>query len=196
MCLYFFVKHIDFMFVAWYNTLSVCSDVISVDLPKRKANRLKGYSYSQNGIYFLTICTRKKECILGSVVGGGDPDAPQMVLSDYGKIAKKYIESIESVYPYIEIMNYVVMPNHVHLIVMLYSDDNIYRKEEIKTSVNDIIPTMIAAFKKLVSKDIGCNIWQRSYHDHIIRNEKGFNTIWEYVDNNPARWKKDCFYCD
>ena len=93
-------------------------------------------------------------------------------------------------------MNYVVMPNHIHLIVMLYSDDNVYRSEEVKTSVNDTIPTMIAAFKRLVNKDIGFNVWQRSYHDHIIRDEKGFDMIWEYVEDNPARWKKDCFYCD
>lgn len=169
---------------------------VVMDLPKRKANRLKGYSYSQNGIYFLTVCTRKKECIFGKVVGGGDLDAPQMILSDYGKIAERYIQSIERAYPDIEVMNYVVMPNHIHLIVMLYSDDNVYRSEEVKTSVNDTIPTMIAAFKRLVNKDIGFNVWQRSYHDHIVRDEKGFDMIWEYVEDNPARWKKDCFYCD
>lgn len=170
--------------------------VIDMDLPKRKRNRLKGYSYSQNGIYFLTVCTRNKECILGKVVGGGDLDAPQMILSDYGEIVEKYIQSIENAYNDIKLMNYVVMPNHIHLIVMLYSDNNIYHKSELKTSANDAVPVMVSAFKKLVNKEIGFNIWHRSYHDHVIRNEKGFETIWDYVEDNPVRWKKDCFYCD
>lgn len=169
---------------------------VVMDLPKRKPNRLKGYSYSKNGIYFLTLCVKNKKCLLGRVVGGGDLDAPQMILSDYGKIAEKYISSIESAYNDITLMNYVVMPNHIHLIVMLYSDDNIYRESAVNTSANDVIPVMVSAFKKFVNKEIGFNIWQRSYHDHIIRNEKSFNEIWEYVDENPARWKKDCFYSD
>lgn len=166
------------------------------DLPKRKSNRLKGYSYSQNGIYFLTVCTKNKQCVFGRIVGDGDLDVPQMILSDYGKIVEKYIQSIERAYSDITLMNYVIMPNHIHMIAMLYSDDNVYHECKTKTSANDTIPIMISAFKKLVNKEIGSDIWQRSYHDHIIRSEKGFNTIWEYVDDNPARWKKDCFYLD
>lgn len=165
-------------------------------LPARKRNRLKNFSYSQNGICFLTLCTKNKECILGSIVGGGDLDAPKMVLSDYGKIAEKYIKSIESAYSDIRLMNYVVMPNHIHMLAMIYSDDNVYREYKSKSPANDKIPAMISAYKKLVNKEIGYNIWQRSYHDHIVRSEKGFNAIWEYVDDNPARWKKDCFYID
>lgn len=167
-----------------------------MELPKRKRNRLKGYDYSQNGIYFLTVCTKDKKCILGRIVGDGDPDVPQTVLSDYGKIVEKYIQSIEQAYRNITVLNYVVMPNHIHLVVMLYSDDNIYRKSVTETSVNDAIPVMISALKRLVNKEIGFNIWQRSYHDHVIRSESAFNTIWEYVEDNPERWKKDCFYCD
>lgn len=166
------------------------------DLPERKRNRLKGYNYSQNGLYFLTVCTKDKECILGRIVGDGDLDIPQMILSDYGKIVEKYIQSIERAYSDITLMNYVIMPNHIHMIAMLYSDSNIYQKSTTKSSVNDDIPVMISALKKLVNKEIGYNIWQRSYHDHIIRSETAFHTIWEYVDSNPARWKKDCFYCE
>ena len=164
--------------------------------PARKRNRLKNFSYSQNGIYFLTLCTKNKKCILGRVVGGGDLDAPKMVLSDYGKIAEKYIKSIESAYSNITLVNYVVMPNHIHMLAMIYSDDNVHRKFESKSPVNDTIPVMISAYKKFVNREIGYDIWQRSYHDHIIRNEKDFNIICEYIDDNPARWKKDCFYID
>ncbi len=166
------------------------------DSPERKRNRLKGFSYSQNGIYFLTVCTKDKRCILGRIVGDGDLDVPQMILSDYGRIIERYIQSIEQAYRNITIMNYAVMPNHIHLIVMLYSDNNAFGDEKTKNPANDDIPVMISAFKKLVNKEIGFNIWQRSYHDHVIRSEAAFNTIWEYVDNNPVRWKRDCFYCD
>ncbi len=166
------------------------------DFPVRKRNRLKGYSYSQNGIYFLTVCTKNKNCILGRVVGGGDLDAPQMVLSDYGKIAEKYIQSIEMAYSDITLMNYVIMPNHIHMIVMIYSDDKIYHDIQTRNPANDVIPIMISAYKKLVNREIGFNIWHRSYHDHVIRNEEGFNIIWEYVEENPSRWKKDRFFCD
>lgn len=165
-------------------------------LPVRKRNRLKNYSYSQNGIYFLTVCTKDKQCILGRIVGGGDFDAPQMILSNYGKTVQKYICSIEQAYSRIKVMNYVVMPNHIHLLLMLYSDNNIYRNIKTNSPANDDIPVMISALKKLINSEIGFNIWQRSYHDHIIRSEAAFNTIWEYIEDNPARWKKDCFYCD
>ena len=166
------------------------------DLPVRKRNRLKGYDYSQNGIYFLTVCTKDNKCVLGRIVGDGDPDVPQMVLSEYGKITEKYIQSVKQTYNHITVMNYVIMPNHIHLIVMLYSDNNIFRKSQADNPANDYIPVMISAFKKLTNKEIGFNIWQRSYHDHIIRNETSFQNIWDYIEANPARWKKDCFYCD
>ncbi len=164
--------------------------------PQRKPNRLKGYNYSQNGIYFLTACTKDKKCILGRIVGGGDLVAPQMILSEYGMITEKYIQSVNRAYRNISVMNYVIMPNHIHLIVKLCSDDNVFCNETTSSPANDDIPVMVSALKKFINKEIGFNIWQRSYHDHVIRNEASFVTIWEYVEENPARWKKDCFYCD
>lgn len=165
------------------------------EYPERKPNRLKGYSYSQNGVYFLTLCIENKKCVLGRIVGGGDLDAPYMVLSEYGMIAEKYIQSVNQVYERITVMNYVIMPNHVHLIVEIYSDEKVLGTENLSPA-NEDIPVMISALKKFINKEIGFNIWQRSYHDHIVRSEAAFNTIWEYVEENPARWKKDCFYCD
>ena len=166
------------------------------EFPKRKSNRLKGYSYSQNGIYFLTLCVKDKKCLLGRIVGGGDLDAPYMILSEYGMITEKYIQSVNQAYKNISVMNYVIMPNHIHLIVEIYSDDGIYGDSKKTSPANDDIPVMVSALKKFINKEIGLNIWQRSYHDHIVRSESAFNTIWEYVEENPARWKKDCFYCD
>lgn len=118
-----------------------------------------------------------------------------MVLSEYGMIAEKYIQSVNQAYERITVMNYVIMPNHVHLIVEIYSDEKVLGTENLSPA-NEDIPVMISALKKFINKEIGFNIWQRSYHDHIVRSEAAFNTIWEYVEENPARWKKDCFYCD
>ncbi len=162
----------------------------------KKSNRLKNYSYSQNGLYFLTVCTKGNKCILGKIVGDGDLDVPHMILSDYGKITEKYILSINQAYKHISVLNYVIMPNHIHLIVMLYSDNNVFCDCNSTNPANDDIPMMISAFKRLINKEIGHNIWQRSYHDRIIRNETALNTIWDYIESNPVRWKKDCFYCN
>ncbi|MBO5410671.1 MAG: transposase [Clostridia bacterium] len=165
------------------------------DFPVRKRNRLKGYDYSQNGVYFLTLCTKNKKCILGRIVGDGDSDVPNMVLSEYGRITEKYIQSIESAYSTVTLDSYVIMPNHIHLVIELYSEENICKKTLSKDSANNTIPVVVSAFKRLVSKEVGYNFWQRSYHDHIIRNEAALNTIREYVANNQLRWKEDCFYC-
>ncbi len=157
----------------------------------RKPTRLKGYNYSQNGVYFLTVCTKAKECILGSVVGDGVLDVPQMHLSEYGKIVEKCITEMAETYEHITFDNYVIMPNHIHLLVMIYSDD----KEKISVSPqNAEIPKLISTLKRFVNRKIGYNIWQRSYHDHIVRNEKEYNNIWEYVEYNASKWKDDCFY--
>ena len=157
----------------------------------RKPTRLKGYNYSQNGVYFLTVCTKAKECILGNVVGDGVRDVPQMHLSEYGKVVENCIAEISETYKHIIFDNYIIMPNHIHLLVMIYSDD----KEKISVSPqNAEIPKLISTLKRFVNRNIGYNIWQRSYHDHIVRNEKEYNNIWEYVEYNASKWKDDCFY--
>ncbi len=167
---------------------------INMDLPKRKQNRLKGYDYSRNGVYFLTVCTKDKKCILGRVVGDGVLDVPQMILSDYGKTVDRRIMEIQKTYEHIIIQNYVIMPNHVHLLVLLYSEGNALKEKVSETVANSEIAKLISTFKRFVNREIGFNIWQRSYHDHVVRNEAAYNTIWEYIDNNPAKWQEDCYY--
>ena len=89
-----------------------------MELPKRKPTRLKGYDYSQNGAYFVTICTHNRKCILGNIVGQGLAPA-EIVLSQYGKIAKEQLLDLENRYKTIKIDKYVIMPNHIHIIVIL-----------------------------------------------------------------------------
>lgn len=158
-------------------------------LPERKKLRLEGYDYSQNGVYFITVCAKNKEKLFGEVVGDGVPDVPRVELSPIGETVDKYILSIEEKYDYITIEKYVIMPNHIHLLIMVYNCGN-----AITSGANSAIPRLISTLKRFVNKEIGIDVWQRSYHDHIIRNQSDYDEIWQYIDENPLKWKLDCYY--
>lgn len=158
------------------------------DLPTRKPNRLKNFDYSSNGFYFITICTKNKVCMLWNKVGATIGRPQDVVLSEYGEIADKAIKDIHEHYTDIRIDKYVIMPNHIHLLV------RINQREVGRPMVAPTISTVIQQMKGIVTKQIGFSIWQKSYHDHIIRNEKEYIKIWEYIENNPLKWKEDCFY--
>ena len=162
-----------------------------MELPKRKPNRLKDYDYSQNGGYFVTICTRNKEKLLCNIVGGGAFDAPQVVLTETGKIVEKYILSTNKI-DLVTVEKYVVMPNHIHLLIFI---DNAYGTSKAPSPTNAILPHLVSTLKRFCNRDIGENIFQRSFHDHVIRDENDYRKIWEYIDTNPAKWEEDCFYC-
>lgn len=147
----------------------------------RKPNRLKNYDYSSQGAYFITICTLDRKCILSHIVGGDALIAPQTNLTHFGEIAREYIESMPG------IDKYVIMPNHIHLLIAIDGP--------MKASAPTIsVPNLIRSFKVLVSKEIGQSIWQRSYHDHIIRDEEDYLNHLQYIENNPAKWSEDKYY--
>ena len=155
-----------------------------MNLPKRKHPRLKNYDYSQNGYYFITICTQDHKKLLGSIHLPDDPQAlPDNTLSEYGRITETYIKSIENAYRNVYVEKYVIMPNHVHLILVLYSDKD--------TEPAPSIQTVIHGFKSLTTKKIGFPIWQESFYEHIIRNDAAYREIWTYIDDNPRRWLED-----
>ncbi len=142
----------------------------------RKHPRLKNYDYSTENFYFVTICTHDKKCIFG------DPDRP----NKNGIIAYEGIRNIPCHFPGVRVEKFVVMPNHVHMIVELPSN-----------TAN--LSVLIGQYKAYVTKKIreelpDMNVWQKTFHDHIIRNQSGFEKIWQYIDNNPAKWEEDCFY--
>lgn len=144
----------------------------------RKPTRIPGYDYSKCNYYFITLCTYDKKCIFGS---------PQN-LNRLGKIVQEHIENIKNHYKSVRVDNYVVMPNHVHMIIAL--QDEIH---------NPNISSLVALFKTGVTKQIrliepDMKVWQRSFHDHIIRNQRSYEKIWEYIENNPLKWEEDCFY--
>ena len=166
-------------------------------LPVRKTNRLKSYNYSQNGYYFITLCVLDNQELLGKVVGD---DAhivpPTVVYSEYGRIVEKHIKNVDSSYDDIIVANYIIMPNHVHMIIVL---QKMPHNENLGTMwasspTSARIPTIIRTLKTLVAKECGLSFWQRSYHDHVIRTEQKYNIIWKYIDENPLKWHEDCFY--
>ena len=158
------------------------------NLPLRKKIRLDGYDYSQAGYYFVTICIKDKHEILGEVVGAAS-GRPQMSLSNEGKIVESWICKISDKYPFVCVHNHVVMPNHIHMILAVQKDG----RPDAAPTIG--IDRVIGYFKYQTTKEIDIvGIWQRSYHDHIIRNEAEYQKIWHYIDQNPARWQDDCYY--
>jgi putative transposase len=158
------------------------------EMPQRKRNRLLGYDYSQNGAYFITICIKDKHEILGKIVGANDArphDPPSLVPSDIGLLVIKDTENLATIYPYVTLDCYIVMPNHVHMIIVIDSDG---RAEFAPT-----VSRMIKQWKGVITKKIGFSPWQKSFHDHIIRNTQDYVRIHQYIQNNPAQWEQDCF---
>ena len=160
--------------------------VINMALPDRKPNRLKNFSYSSAGAYFITICIAGRAKILCDIVGGGDLDAPEVNLTDEGQIILKYIIGFEKVKG-AHIDNFVIMPNHIHMIIRIDEADIS------STRANEKIPRMVAAFKRFCNAEIGRDIFQRTYFDRVIRDEHDYEMIWEYIETNPAKWENDCF---
>ena len=154
---------------------------------ERKTNRLKNYDYSNSGYYFITICTEQKKNILCHIVTENYVH-PKTVLSETGLIVKNNIDELSNVYPTVSVEQYVIMPNHLHLILKIDDDSE-------QTQFAPTISRVIKQFKGSITKQIGVSIWQKSFYDHIIRDEKDYLRIAEYIENNPAKWQEDKYYC-
>ncbi len=160
---------------------------------QRKPTRLKDYNYSSNGRYFVTICVQDRKQLLGRVVvGDGVLDVPEVELSYFGEIAEKYIKRMNETYDKINVSDYVIMPNHIHLVIGVLGQGT----SRTPSPTNEIIPQFVSTFKRFCNKEYGHNIWQRSYHDHIIRNDQDYKKYYTYIQNNPFTWKKDEFYIE
>lgn len=154
----------------------------------RKQLRLNNYDYSSAGAYFITICTKDNKQILAKiVVGDGVLTVPDYTLTPYGIICEKHIQSLNNFYENVNIDKYVIMPNHIHMLISVSVVPQ-------TVSRTNSIPDVIRSFKSLVTRDIGVSIWQRSYNDHIIRNQEDYNMKWKYIDANIIRWKNDDLY--
>ena len=149
-----------------------------MDFTERKPNRLQEYDYDANGFYFVTICTRDRRRLLSDIVG----DDAHIVPKAYGRVAEKYIRNVR------EIEKYVIMPDHIHMIIRLDSGSMWASTPTAGKPQHNRVSGIVRSLKILVTKEIGDSIFQRSYYDHIIRDQRDYEEIWEYIENNPKRW--------
>lgn len=171
----------------------------NTSFPNRKHTRLKDYDYSSPGAYFITICTKDKKSILGKIVVGDELNKSQIQLFPIGIIANREILKIESHYDNVKVDKFVIMPNHIHLIIVISERINPF-----PTSNKYDIPNVIGKFKAAVTRNVGkafmpsanSALWQTSFHDHIIRDKNDYRKIWEYIDGNPSRWAEDKLFVE
>ncbi|MGV8946263.1 MAG: transposase [Lutibacter sp.] len=184
-------------------------------MKNRKRNRMKGYDYSQNNLYFITSCVKNMVCCFGEIVGirtGRDlsvqdlsainENSAKMILNEFGLIAKNQLVWLENQYSYVILHKYVIMPNHIHVVIEIDSS-KIYKSEiasELSLQQMKIksLSQIMGAYKTTCSKLIhnaGYEdfAWHRSFYDHIIRDENGFYNIINYIENNPENWLSDIF---
>ena len=182
------------------------------DFPKRKELRIKHYDYSSRGWYFITICTQDRKRMLSAIiqpkgvnnhddlaeneqsfVGVGaldDPFQPEIRLTQIGKIVERNLLSSQNISG-IAIDQYVIMPDHIHAIVFL--DPEKYIKgsggsSKAPTPTNEMLPHIVSTFKRFCNKEIGENIFQRGYMEHVIRDHRDYEEHLRYMYNNPKRW--------
>ena len=152
--------------------------------PKRKQIRIKDYDYSAPGAYFVTICTKNRAQILWETVGA-DIIRPQDVsLSVVGKIVEQGVLQISNHYDHIAVDKFCIMPNHVHLILVIQNN------EDGRMISAPTVSTVVGSMKRWVSKQIGRSIWQKSFYEHGIRNQQDYDEIWEYIETNPMKYRQ------
>ena len=161
------------------------------------SSRLKNWDYTSNGAYFITICTKKRNHHFGEITNA------EMQLSPIGELAQQFWKEIPLHFPFVELGNFVVMPNHIHGILIISDmpnpnpnpDDS--NKNTIPSPKPGSISTIIRSYKSVVNKNAHYSNkefqWHSRFHDHIIRNSESFERIQEYIANNPANWAKDKF---
>ena len=167
-----------------------------MELPKRKQNRLENFDYGQNGAYFITICVKDRKRILSNInVGTGVLDCPQIHLLRHGQTAKKYIKQVNDFYDHISVDKYIIMPDHIHLLISIFNSENgqsgtpVPTNKDIKIdNKNSAIAKFVSTFKRFCNKEYEDNIWQPRYYDHIIRNQEDYNETYNYIENNPLKW--------
>jgi REP element-mobilizing transposase RayT len=179
-----------------------------IETPKFKnkyaiqSSRLPGYDYAQNGLYFVTICTKNREEFFGIIENG------KMVLNGIGEIVQDELLKTPRIRKNVNLDQWIIMPNHLHIIIEIYNTDAYCRdalqcvstgdmqyKNKFGPQINNL-SSIIRGFKGIVTKRVHiCGFdyfaWQFRFYDHIIRNDESLNKIREYIINNPAMWERD-----
>ena len=166
-------------------------------LPKRKPLRMSHYDYSAPGAYFLTFCTHNRKPFLSRIVGAIH-ESPQTQLTDCGRIVQEIIENLPDHLP-VTIDQFVIMPNHIHLIAAITEEDMQRAIRESPLRSRSVMSKLIGYIKMNGSKAIrrrcgDMTVWQRGYYDHVIRNKEDYLALAEYIQTNPLRWELDKLY--
>ena len=154
-------------------------------LPKRKDIRLKNYDYSSSGVYFLTICTSERRNYFWANVGATIGHPQDIALSEYGNIVDKAINNIPYVYPALDVDHYVIMSDHIHLLLIVCAD------ECGRPMVAPTMSRVVQQLKGYITKRIGHSIWQKLFIEHVIRNREDYEEHVKYIYDNPIRWQYD-----
>ena len=181
------------------------------DIHHRRSIRLQNYDYSQSGLYFVTICVNYRLAIFGQIMDG------EMQLSDAGIIVKNTWLDLVNHVSNVKLHEFVVMPNHFHGIIEIVGagskpaqhDDNLsngnlrYERAGLEPAPTKDLSEIIRQFKTFSARrinqlqnSIGAPVWQRNFHEHIIRNETDYLRIANYVQTNPLRWNEDCYFAN
>ena len=171
----------------------------------RRSVRLKGYDYSQEGLYFITICTQNRICLFCEITVGANGIRPKMQLNEMGKIVETEWKKSAEIRSEIQNHDFIVMPNHFHAIVEIVPIVGAYGIRPVETiemgvchtplrTPSKTIGALVRGFKSSVTKRLGYSPWQRNYHEHIIRNQNSYETISQYIKNNPEKWANDMFF--
>lgn len=183
------------------------------EFPQRKSLRLRDFDYSSHNCYLVTVCVKNRKPLLSSIVGDGALTVPKkIILKPYGEIAEKHILRINTMYQNVFVEKYIIMPNHIHMLIFVNRYDNGTVKASSKeennrgtvwassiegnnsgtmwassptTNVN--LSSVVRTFKTMVTKEIGIPIWQRSFHDEIIKSETHFQNVWQYIAFNALK---------
>ena len=145
---------------------------------RRKNPRLKNYDYTLSGYYFITLCTKDKINYFGEIRD------EKIKLNNLGKFVYNNIKKLEEIYRNIKVDKFVVMLNHIHLIIIM------------KQKAGFDVSRIIKEYKEWITRKIKNSIWQKSYYDHIIRNKNDYLRIWQYIDQNIIKWNFDKYYSD
>lgn len=188
------------------------------DKHHRKSIRLKGYDYSQAGLYFITICCQNKLHLFGNVIN------KQMILNDAGKMIEKWFNELQNKFPDIKCHEMVVMPNHIHFIIenigsvgadlrVCPNDSNISKTEKRVSEIlgehaGSPLHRVLQWFKTMSTNEyirgvknnnwipFDGKLWQRNYWEHIIRNDQSYQKISDYIINNPSKWNDDTLFTE
>jgi len=168
---------------------------------RKKSLRLKNYDYGKNGLYFITICAKNSQHLFGRIFNG------EMELNSAGEMVERIWSKIPCFYKGFLLHDFVVMPNHFHGVIEIsFTDEKRTTTRGLSLQKQLTIPEIIHRFKTLTTRKyidgvydnnwerFYKQLWQRSYHEHIIRSEKSYGKIVHYVQNNPLKWVNDCYY--